>query len=532
MRCLCAGAMGLSLGLGGVWAQSPAVSLGRPIPAAELGRPVAAGYGSSAFQTTSYRSDRPVLPALNPSDGVPLLAPIGGAPQEPLPAPRPMPNDGSPGTVATPPSSPAPTTTPPTYGPVYGPVYGGVPAAPGCVDGSCTPGAPFLGACPTCCDPGIPGHPGMWYGFNDVGNRFYTNFEFLMWFVPDINTPLPLAQTSPNPFTFGAPFPAGTTNAIGSTDLISAFRLGGRFGAGLWFDPCHRNGLDANFFFIGPAHRDLVATATGATSLWRPYIVINQPIPPTPAPPPQRPNFADVVANVGDTGNIRVRTESLLLGADGNYRRRLLESCGHFADLLLGFRYLHLNESLTITETGTATPPNGPGPVTASLTDRFETTNNFYGWQFGVLLHKQWGPWSADLTLKCALGPTSSIVDISGSNDFGTNRNVGLFAQTSNIGRWQSTAFSVVPEVGVNLGYMIRPRMRVHIGYNGLYWSNIMQPGNQIDPIIDQTQVQFPTGFPVPAFQPLSPADPHPVVPMKRSNYFAHGINMGVTIRW
>ncbi|MCX7701384.1 MAG: BBP7 family outer membrane beta-barrel protein, partial [Gemmataceae bacterium] len=473
----------------------------------------------------------PVLPALNPSDGVPLLAPIGGSPQEPLPAPRPMPNDGSPGIVATPPSSPAPSSTAPTYGPVYGPVYGAVPAAPGCVDGSCTPGAPFLGACPTC-DPGMPGHPGMWYGFNDVGNRFYTNFEFLMWFVPDINTPLPLAQTSPNPFPFGAPFPAGTTNAIGSTDLISAFRLGGRFGAGLWFDPCHRNGLDANFFFIGPAHRDLVATATGANSLWRPYIVINPPIPPTPAPPPQRPNFADVVANVGDTGNIRVRTESLLLGADGNYRRRLLESCGHFADLLLGFRYLHLNESLTISETGTATPPNSNTPVTASLTDRFETTNNFYGWQFGVLVHKQWGPWSADLTLKCALGPTSSIVDISGSNDFGTNRNVGLFAQTSNIGRWQSTAFSVVPEVGVNLGYMIRPRMRVHIGYNGLYWSNIMQPGNQIDPIIDQTLVQFPPGFPVPAFQPLSPADPHPVVPMKRSNYFAHGINMGLTIRW
>jgi hypothetical protein len=375
-------------------------------------------------------------------------------------------------------------------------------------------------------------YPDFWGGFNDVGNRFYTNFELLMWFVPDINTPLPLAQTSPNPFTIGAPFPANTTNAIGSTDLISAFRLGGRFGAGLWFDPCHRNGLEANFFFIGPSSRDLVATANGANSLWRPYIVINQPIAPTPTPPPTRPNFADVVANVGDTGSIRVHTESFLLGTDANYRRRLLESCGHFTDLLLGFRYMHLNESLTINETGTSTPPNSQVPVTASLTDRFETTNNFYGWQFGLLVHKQWGPWSADLTLKCALGPNASIVDISGRNDFGAIQNVGLFAQSTNIGRWPSTAFSVIPEVGVNLGYMIRPRMRVHIGYNALYWSNVLQPGNQIDPIIDQTLVQFPPGFPVPGFQPLSAADPHPVVPFKRSNYFAHGLNLGLTIRW
>jgi len=518
MRSVWAGTVGISLGLGGAWAQSPTVTLGRPIPAAQLGRPVGGSYLPGTFQTTSYRSDRPVLPVLNPSDGVPMLAPLSSS-QESLPQPRPMPSDGSPGSIATPPGVPPST---PSYGPT-------VPApVVGCPDGSCATGTPFVGAYLGY----NAGYPGFWNGFQDVGNRFYTNFELLMWFVPDINTPLPLAQTSPNPFTFDAPFPAGTTNAIGATDLISSFRLGGRFGAGLWFDPCHRNGLDANFFFIGPASRDLVATADGRNSLWRPYIVINTPIPPTPTPPPTRPNFADVVANVGDTGNIRVHTESFLLGTDANYRRRLLESCGHFADLLVGFRYMHLNESLTINETGTATPPNSQTPVTASLTDRFETTNNFYGWQFGVLLHKQWGPWSADMTLKCALGPTSSIVDISGSNDFGTVRNVGLFAQSSNIGRWQSTAFSVIPEVGVNLGYMIRPRMRVHVGYNGLYWSNVLQPGNQIDPIIDQSRVQFPPGFPVPGFQPLPAADPHPVVPFKRSNYFAHGLNLGLTIRW
>jgi hypothetical protein len=447
-----------------------------------------------------------------------MLAPILGGPGDDVPKPMPSP-DGTPGTVVTP-------LGPPHPAPGYGPAFGTAPQTP----------CPSCGGAAISPFAGFATDPSMLVsgaGFVDNNNnRFWTSAEFLLLWTPTIQTPLPLAMTSPNPFTVNAPFPAGTSVAIGSSDLINPVRLGGRFGAGLWFDPCHLNGLDGGFFFAGPAQRDFAAAATGAISLFRPYVVINTPIAGNPAPPPGRPNFADVVANVGDTGIVRVHTDAFFMGADANYRRQLLGNCGNYVDLLLGFRYLHLDESLIITETGTATPPGGGNPVTASLTDSFHTNNNFYGFQIGMAAHKQWGPWSADILLKVASGPTVSTVEAIGANDFAVNRNIGLFVQDSNSGTHGTTRWSIVPEVNLNVGYQLTPRMRVHVGYTGIYWPNVLRPGDQIDPIIDVTKVPVPPGFPAPAFQPLPPSDPHPVIPFRRADYWAQGLSVGLTIKW
>src|SRR5262245_1877640 len=117
MRSILAGAVGLSLGLGTLaHAQEPAASLGRPVPAASPGRPTPA-YGQQSFQPAGYRPERPVT--VIPTDSAPLLAPIGGNPDEPLPAPRPMPGDGTTGSTAVPPGGVAPgVPSNPYYGPV------------------------------------------------------------------------------------------------------------------------------------------------------------------------------------------------------------------------------------------------------------------------------------------------------------------------------------------------------------------------------------------------------------------------------
>src|SRR5688572_28448760 len=103
MRSILAGACGLTLGLGSVLTESPtpAANLGRPVPAASLGRPTAltTASGQQPFQPAAYRAERPA-----PIDSAPLLAPILNSPtDEPLPAPRPLPGDGSPGSTAVPP---------------------------------------------------------------------------------------------------------------------------------------------------------------------------------------------------------------------------------------------------------------------------------------------------------------------------------------------------------------------------------------------------------------------------------------------
>jgi hypothetical protein len=525
MRSMLAGALGLSLGLSAVaHAQQPAAGLGRPVPAASLGRPTPlyGDGGQQPFQPAAYRGKRPVT--VIPTDTAPILAPIGDE-QLPAPKPMPMPADGGPGSTAVPPpgyGAGAPTN--PYYGPMAGPAYGPVAAPGGCASCAGAPGGEvFMG------DPGMMAGPWSAPGFfagNPGGpNRFYASFDFLMWWTPTINTPVALAMAAPGPFVVGAPFPAGAFVAIGNTDLISEIRLGGRFNAGVWLDPCHALGLDGTFFFAGPSSRDITAVPPPGGSLWRPYTVINLPAPGAPAPPPGVPNFADIV-----TGFINVHTDSFLMGGDINARRQILGGCGNFLDALIGFRYQHLDEALQISESSAAVGAAGA----LNLTDRFATSNDFFGIQIGAVAHKQWGQWSADLTMKLGIGTTQSAVEASGTNNFGGGvpANIGLFVNDTNRGRYTSGTFSLIPEVGLNLGYNINPRTRIHIGYTAMWWTNVLRPGNQIDPIVDQTRVPIPPGAPVPAFQPLSPSGPHPILPFARSDYWAHGINIGIDFKW
>ena len=55
----------------------------------------------------------------------------------------------------------------------------------------------------------------------------------------------------------------------------------------------------------------------------------------------------------------------------------------------------------------------------------------------------------------------------------------------TNIGEFNRNVFSVVPEVGRNVGYQLTDHIRTFVGYNFLYWSNVIRPGDQIDRVID-----------------------------------------------
>lgn len=516
MRFILAGTCGLALGVASAFAQNPhaaypqpgtaTVSLGRPVPAASLGRPMSSNTDLQ-LQPAGYRPDANAGVA-RPMDTAPLLAPINTVPVSDNQL-KPIPLEGG---------STAPM--PPAANPNAPPAYGATNF--GC--SSCGSGYAMS-------DPGVMGMPMMGGSYTGYASRAYASAEFLLWWVPTIKTPLPVALSSTQPYD-GVTLPP-TTVAIGNSNLITTVRIGGRFGGGFWFDPCHTNGIDASFFFAGPAQTDtLAATSAAFPTLLRPYVVINDPVAGGTPAPAGRPNFADIVAQNGDAGNIRVHTESFMTGADINWRHNLCRSCAGSLDLLLGFRYLHLNETLQITETGAQTV-NGV-TTTGTLTDTFKTTNNFYGSNLGIIAERQWGPWSIDFYTKFGVGSTMSTVDITGSASFvnpAANFNRGLYAQPSNIGHWNSSHFSVVSETGLNLGFNILPRTRLYVGYSVLYWSNVLRPGDQMDPIIDQTLVPVPPGTP-PRFLPLHPSDPHPVVPFKRSDYWAQGLNFGVSFRW
>jgi len=65
----------------------------------------------------------------------------------------------------------------------------------------------------------------------------------------------------------------------------------------------------------------------------------------------------------------------------------------------------------------------------------------------------------------------------------------GLLALPSNIGTQTRNRFAVIPELGVKVGYQLTDHIRVYAGYNFLYASSVVRPGNQIDPVINRAQL-------------------------------------------
>src|SRR5439155_16426377 len=74
----------------------------------------------------------------------------------------------------------------------------------------------------------------------------------------------------------------------------------------------------------------------------------------------------------------------------------------------------------------------------------------------------------------------------------------GVLAVASNSGRNARNEFAAVPEVGVNLGWQLRPWLRANIGFTFLYWSNVLRPGDQIDRTINFAQVPSDPTFGLP----------------------------------
>jgi hypothetical protein len=134
-----------------------------------------------------------------------------------------------------------------------------------------------------------------------------------------------------------------------------------------------------------------------------------------------------------------------------------------------------------------------------------------------------------------ALGGTRQEVDIAGGQvrtpPGGPSQALlgGLLAVNSNIGQRSRNEFSVVPEVGLNVGYQVTDHIRAFVGYNFLYWSNVVRPGDQIDRVVDVNRVPafLPAGVTAP---PVFPPRPAPL--FRDTDFWAQGANVGLEYRW
>jgi hypothetical protein len=342
--------------------------------------------------------------------------------------------------------------------------------------------------------------------------------EYLLWTIKDSRIP-PLATAGP-PASFGILGQPGTRILLGNYDepLSHNYLSGGRFGLGHWFDPCHEVALEGNFFFLSERSNNFYTNSNAFPVLARPYFDINT-----------GQEFAELVAFPGlATGSLTARMDTKLWGAEANLRRNVCGGCFYRFDVLGGFRYLDLDEDLTILEDINGL--SGAGAFAGShifVSDRFSTRNQFFGPQVGGNLELRYNRWSLELRSKVAVGWTHQIVQIGGNqlviapNGSAQAFQGGLLALPSNSGRFVRDRFSVVPELGVNLGYNVTDNLKLYVGYTFIYWSNVLRPGDQIDRVLDSNQI--------PNTPPAPPArQRRPLVPFRDTDFWAHGVNFGL----
>ncbi len=280
----------------------------------------------------------------------------------------------------------------------------------------------------------------------------------------------------------------------------------------------------ASFFYLSPTGKNFLVGSDGTNvALFRPFVNAL-----TGAPDAEDVSFL----TDGVTGQVGVQNKSDFLGGDVNFRHKLCccDDCcqGYRIDLLAGYRSEGLRESLEINENLTLLPPGNPAG-TDQVQDRFRTSNVFHGLQLG--LDGQWwrNRWFLDFRALAALGLTHQTVDIEGvtiQTPAGGTPMVfpgGLLALPSNIGHYTRDPFTFVPTLGVSVGRQLTDCVRVSVGYDLTYWTSVVHPGNQIDPVVNPNQLPPP----LPPISPLRPA-----FHFQGSDFWAQGLNVAVEFRY
>jgi hypothetical protein len=169
--------------------------------------------------------------------------------------------------------------------------------------------------------------------------------------------------------------------------------------------------------------------------------------------------------------------------------------------------------------------------------DSFHTRNQFNGGEVGLDGQWRFAPrWTLGSTVKLAMGSTHEIVNIDGSTtvsnlplglqQFNGTQPGGLYALSTNIGRHTANRFAVLPEVAFKIGYNVTPNLQVFVGYDFLFLSSVVRPGEQIDPNVNPNFIP-PLRGPGTNVGPAQPA-----VLFNTSNYWAQGLNFGLLYRF
>jgi hypothetical protein len=356
--------------------------------------------------------------------------------------------------------------------------------------------------------------------------------DYLMWWMRGQKTP-PLVTTGPAtvpPAQFGTLGSPGTHVLFGGNDLPLGMASGIRINGGLQ-SPNHELSIDGGVFVLEQRSTGIgtISTAAGNPIIARPFIDVTS-------------GMSSRLLTSGPSafaGSLIANASTRLFGGEANLTRATVGLLSYECetnlelDVLAGFRYLDLNETLAFSQRSVILPGGFSGfagrlvfaPNEVRVSDEFDDRNQFYGPQLGATVEYQHYRFYYYGALKVGLGVVHEVSSVIGTTTLVAPNGVasvvpgGLLALPTNIGRRTHNEFATVPELDLNLGYQLCRNIRLSVGYDFLYWNLTGRPGDQVNDRINVTQL--PTS---PAFAPISgPALPAPQI--HRNDFYVHGVN-------
>lgn len=358
----------------------------------------------------------------------------------------------------------------------------------------------------------------------------WVSVDYLGLFASGMNMPA-LVTSSPagTPQSLAGVLPGASVLYGGNDDAFSDQINGIRIRVGIWSAVRPNFGVEGEYLGFNEVDDSFTASSTGSPILARPFYNNITGL-----------QDAELVAFPNLlSGSVNVEATSRLDAAAVRFRHILCcgekgscspWDCGPLVaqsriDATLGWRYLQLDEGLTITEDLSSLNPNNPGSFL--IRDDFQTFNQFNGVEFGFQWLYRKGFWSLDALTRTSVGVSRQWLQIEGSTRSprdGAAQAGGLLAQPGrNIGIYDRNELGVVPEFGATLGYQLTERLKVNFGYTSIYWSNVLRPGDQIDNTVNTNLL--PPAIPGNAYmgQPFA---------VKEVDYWIHGFTAGIEYRW
>jgi hypothetical protein len=322
-----------------------------------------------------------------------------------------------------------------------------------------------------------------------------------------------------------------TTNVLlGEGPLGSAISNGVRLTAGIGL----LEGVTLEFtgFYIRNGPNDFDASSAGNNNsiIARPFF---EPITSQPA--------SELVAFPNRfAGSIDVNLRTTLWGVEANVFEKF--DLGIPITPGFGLRYANLSDNLQIQQNTTAL--NAPAltfngtaiPLSDSvrITDSYLTQNEFIGPQLTLRYEQTFDALTLGVTGKLALGATQQSINIAGQSEHisasGQTVNVasgGFLATSSNIGPYNHSNFSAIPELELKLSYNATKNLNLFISYDFMCWTNVARVGEQISPTVNLTQV--PTAA---VFNPSFGGPNNPAPLFRNVDLVVNSLRVGLELKY